>query len=184
MADHFKETEERMEKTVSVYVEDLKTVRAGRANPAILEKVTVDYYGQNTPLNQVANISVPEPRLLAIQPWDASLIAEIEKAILRADLGLNPSNDGKIVRVSIPMLTEERRVELTKVVRQMGENSKVAVRNIRRDTIDEIKKQEKAKEISEDERKVAEEKVQEITDKFIKNIDVVTKAKEEELMEI
>ncbi|NLY21555.1 MAG: ribosome recycling factor [Tissierellia bacterium] len=180
----YREIEDRMKKTVDVYIDDLKSVRAGRANPSLLDKVTVDYYGQTTPLNQVANISTPEPRLIAIQPWDASLISEIEKSILRSDLGLNPSNDGKIIRVIIPALTEERRVELTKVVRQMGESSKVAIRNIRRDAIDLVKKKEKDKEMSEDERAKAEVKVQEITDKFIGNVDDVTKKKEEELMEI
>ena len=180
----YREIEDRMKKTVDVYIDDLKSVRAGRANPSLLDKVTVDYYGQTTPLNQVSNISTPEPRLIAIQPWDSRLISEIEKSILRSDLGLNPSNDGKIIRVIIPALTEERRVELTKVVRQMGESSKVAIRNIRRDAIDLVKKKEKDKEISEDERAKAEVKVQEITDKFIGNVDDVTKKKEEELMEI
>lgn len=182
--DIHKESEEKMSKTVSVYKEDLQGIRAGRANPALLDKIAVDYYGQMTPLNQVASVSAPEPRLLAIQPWDSKLIPVIEKEIQKSDLGINPSNDGKIIRLQIPQLTEERRVELTKVVRKNGENSKIAIRNIRRDSIDRIKKMEKSKELTEDEQKQAEIEMQKITDKFIDEIDLVTKNKEEELMEI
>ncbi len=180
----FKDLESRMNKTISVYKEDLQTIRAGRANPQLLDRITVEYYGQMTPLNQVSSISAPEPRLLTIQPWDSSLIPVIEKEILRSDLGINPSNDGKIIRLAIPQLTEERRIELTKLVRKNGENAKIAIRNIRRDGIDEVRKMEKNKELTEDEKKQAEDEIQKITDKFIKEIDSITEKKEEELMEI
>lgn len=184
MFDYKREAENKMKKSIEVLKDDLLSIRAGRANPALLDKITVEYYGQVTPLNQVAGISAPEARLLVVQPWDQSLIPVIEKEILKSDLGLNPSNDGKVVRLIIPQLTEERRRDLTKIVKKNGEDTKVAIRNIRRVAIDEVKKLEKDKEISEDERKVAEEKVQELTDKYIKEVDVVTKAKEDELMEI
>lgn len=184
MLDYKREAEDKMKKTIEVLREDLKSIRAGRANPSLLEKITVDYYGQSTPLNQVAGISAPEPRLLVVQPWDASLIPAIEKEILKSDLGLNPSNDGKVVRLIIPQLTEERRRDLAKVVKKNAEDSKVAVRNIRRLAIDEVKKLEKNKEISEDDLKVAEDDIQELTDKYVKEIDQVAKAKEDELMEI
>ena len=180
----YKEMEEKMKKTVSVYKEELQSIRAGRANPQLLDKITVDYYGQLTPLKQVASVSAPEPRLLAIQPWDTKLIPVIEKEIQKSDLGINPSNDGKIIRLAIPILTEERRVDLTKLVKKNGENSKIAIRNIRRDSIDQVKKMEKNKELTEDERKQAEDEIQKITDKFVEEIDSVTKNKEEELMEI
>lgn len=176
--------EEKMKTSIAVYTEDLKTVRAGRANPAILDKITVEYYGQPTPLNQVAGISVPEARLIAIQPWDASVLEEIEKAIIKADIGLNPANDGKVIRLAIPALTTERRKELTKQVSGMGENTKVAIRNIRRDAMDQVKKDEKAGDISEDEKRTIEEDIQKLTDKYIEEIDKITKAKEEEIMEI
>ncbi|ERT65148.1 MULTISPECIES: ribosome recycling factor [Peptoniphilus] len=184
MFDYKREAEDKMKKSIEVLKDDLLSIRAGRANPALLDKITVEYYGQVTPLNQVAGISAPEARLLVVQPWDQSLIPVIEKEILKSDLGLNPSNDGKVVRLIIPQLTEERRRDLTKIVKKNGEDTKVAIRNIRRVAIDEVKKLEKDKEISEDERKVAEDKVQELTDKYIKEVDVVTKAKEDELMEI
>ncbi|WP_138159049.1 ribosome recycling factor [Peptoniphilus catoniae] len=184
IADIKKDAEKRMVKTISVYKEDLQSIRAGRANPTLLDKITIDYYGQQTPINQASSISAPEPRLLVIQPWDVNLIPQIEKSILKSDLGLNPSNDGKLIRLVIPQLTEERRTELTKVVKKNGENAKVALRNIRREAIDEIKKLEKAKEISEDDRKVAEDDIQKITDKHINLVDEATKIKEEELMEI
>ena len=149
-----------------------------------MDKISVDYYGQLTPLKQVASVSAPEPRLLAIQPWDPSLISVIEKEIQKSDLGINPSNDGKIIRLAIPQLTEERRIDLTKLVRKNAENSKVAIRNIRRDSIDQVKKMEKNKELTEDEKKQAEDEIQKITDKYIEAIDSVTSNKEEELMEI
>ena len=182
--DIHKETEEKMKKSINVYKEELQGIRAGRAHPSILDNIEVDYYGTSTPLKQVASISAPEPRLLVIQPWDANLIPVIEKEILKSDLGLNPSNDGKLIRLPIPMLTEERRKELVKVVRKSQENAKVAIRNTRREANDEIKKMEKNKELSEDERRQSEEKIQEITDKYIEEIDLITKQKEEELMEI
>lgn len=180
----YKETEEKMKKTINSCRDELLSIRAGRANPSLLDRITVDYYGAQTPLNQIANISAPEPRMIVIQPWDASAVQEIEKAILKSELGLNPSNDGKIIRLSIPQLTEERRLELTKVVKKAGENSKVAIRNQRRDANDTIKKMLKANEITEDESKQAEEKVQEITDKFVKDIDVLIEEKEKEMMEV
>lgn len=179
-----RESEKRMKKAISVYKEDLQTIRAGRANPALLDKINVDYYGQMTPIKQAATVSAPEPRLLVIQPWDVNLIPDIEKAILKSDLGLNPSNDGKLIRLQIPQLTEERRKDLTKLVRKNGESSKVVIRNIRRDGIDVIKKMEKDKELTEDEKKQAEDKMQKITDKYTNEIDLITKSKEEELLEI
>ncbi len=178
------ELKEKLQKTVDVYERELQSIRAGRANPSLLDRIQVSAYGQMTPLNQVAGISVPEARQLLIQPWDANLIPDIEKAILASDLGLNPSNDGKIVRLIIPQLTEERRKELIKVVGKDEENAKVAVRNLRRDALDQFKKLEKNKEISEDELKSYEEKVQEVIDEYIKKLEAVTAAKEEELLEI
>lgn len=182
--DIHKESEDRMKKTIEVYKDELKGIRAGRANPALLDQITVDYYGTQTPLKQVSNVSAPEPRLLVIQPWDVNLIPTIEKAILKSDLGLNPSNDGKIIRLPIPSLTEERRKELVKLVRKGCENAKVSIRNIRRDAIDAIKKMEKNKELSEDDRKIAENDTQKITDNYIKMIDELTSKKEEELLEV
>lgn len=180
----YKEAEDKMQKTVSVYREDLQSIRAGRANPALLDKISVDYYGQMSPLKQIGSVSAPEPRMLVIQPWDAKLIPAIEKEILKSDLGLNPTNDGKIIRLMVPALTEERRKELSKVVKKNGENAKVAVRNIRRDLNEQLKKMEKNKEISEDDRKLAEAEIQKITDKYIVELDSITKKKEDELMEI
>ncbi len=182
--DVYKEATSKMEKTISVYKEELQSIRAGRANPALLDRINVDYYGQITPLKQISSISSPEPRLLVIQPWDATLIPIIEKEILKSDLGLNPSNDGKLIRLIIPQLTEERRRDLTKVVRKNCENAKVAIRNTRREAIDKIKKLEKSKDLSEDDRKLAEEEMQKITDKHTAVIDEITAKKEEELMEI
>ncbi len=182
--DVHKEAASKMDKTISVYKEELAAIRAGRANPALLDRINVDYYGQITPLKQVGSVSAPEPRLLVIQPWDAKLIPVIEKEIMKSDLGLNPSNDGKLIRLVIPQLTEERRRDLIKVVKKNSENAKVAIRNTRRDAIDKIKKMEKDKELTEDDRKQAEDHMQEITDKHISMIDEVTAKKEEELMEI
>lgn len=182
--DIHKETEEKMKRSINIYREDLQGIRAGRANPVLLDKISVDYYGTNTPLKQVASVSAPEPRLLVVQPWDSSLVPVIEKEILKSDLGLNPSNDGKLIRLPIPMLTEERRKELVKVVGKAQENAKVAIRNTRREANDFIKKMEKDKELSEDERKSAEEEVQKITDRYIEEVDKITREKEEELMEI
>ena len=167
------ELERKMSKSIESYETELTTVRAGRANPTILDQFTVDYYGTETPIKQVASISVPEARLLVIQPWDASLITPIEKVLLASNLGITPSNDG-----------EDRRKELVKVVKGYGENSKIAIRNLRRDGLDKLKKLEKDKEISEDELRQAEEEVQKVTDKFIRKVEDITKLKEKELMEI
>ena len=178
------ELERKMSKSIESYETELTTVRAGRANPTILDQITVDYYGTETPIKQVASISVPEARLLVIQPWDVSLITPIEKVLLASNLGITPSNDGKVIRLPFPALTEDRRKELVKVVKGYGENSKIAIRNLRRDGLDKLKKLEKDKEISEDELRQAEEEVQKVTDKFIKKVEDITKLKEKELMEI
>ena len=159
--------EEKMMKTVSVYEENLAEIRAGRANPAILNKITIDYYGTPTPINQVAGISVPEARLIVIQPWDGSILKEIEKEILKSDIGINPSNDGKVIRLAFPELNEERRKEIVKDIRKMAEEAKVAIRSIRRDAIDEAKAMQKNSEISEDELKGAEDSIQKLTDKYV-----------------
>lgn len=182
--DIYKETEKRMQKTIDSYQEELKSIRAGRANPALLDQISVDCYGTTTPLKQIASVSAPEARLLVVQPWDANLIPEIEKEILKSDLGLNPSNDGKLIRLPIPALTEERRRELVKLVGKNAEDAKIAIRNIRRDSNNVIKQMERDKELSEDERKLAEERIQDITDKYIEKVDEATAQKEEELMEI
>ena len=182
--DVHKETEVKMRKTCNVDQEELSSIRAGRANPALLDKIIVEYYGVMTPLNQIAGVSAPEPRLLVIQPWDANTIAHIEKAILKSDLGLNPSNDGKLIRLPIPQLTEERRKDMVKVVRKNAENAKIAIRNSRREANDILKKKEKTKDLSEDERIMAEEKIQELTDKYIEEIDKLTEKKEVDLMEV
>ena len=179
-----KNLEEKSKKSISVLKEDLNTVRAGRANPSLLDKVMVDYYGSPTPLKNLANIAVPDPRTLLITPFDPKSISEIEKGINVANIGINPSNDGKCVRLVIPQVTEERRKELTKTVKKMGEDSKIAIRNIRRDANDELKKREKAHEITEDELKKALEDVQKATDKTIKEIDEIVAAKEIEIMEV
>ena len=174
----------KMEKTIEVMKHEFNTIRAGRANVAVLDKITVDYYGAPTPIQQIASVSTPEPRMLAIQPWDASALKLIEKAILASDLGINPTNDGKIVRLLFPQLTEERRRDLTKEVKHMAENGKVAVRNIRRDAIDHFKKAQKASEITEDELKLLEKEMQDLTDKYVKEVDVESAKKEKELMEL
>ena len=179
-----KHLEERSKKTISVLKEDLNTVRAGRANPALLDKVMVDYYGSPTPLKNLSNISVPDPRTLLISPFDPKSIHEIEKAINLANIGINPSNDGKCVRLVIPQVTEERRKEITKTVKKMGEDSKVAIRNLRRDANDELKKLEKSHEITEDDLKKALDDIQKTTDKTIKEIDDVIALKEKEIMEV
>ncbi|WP_066173094.1 ribosome recycling factor [Bacillus marinisedimentorum] len=179
-----KQAAERMDKAVQAYDRELATVRAGRANPALLDKVQVEYYGMPTPLNQLATISVPEARLLVVQPFDKSSIGDIERAIQKADLGLSPSNDGSVLRISIPALTEERRKELVKLVKKYAEEAKVAVRNIRRDANDELKKLEKDGEMTEDELRGFTEDIQKHTDDHIAEIDKHTKAKEEEIMEV
>ncbi len=175
---------EKTAKTISVLKEELNTVRAGRANPALLDKISVNYYGTPTPLKNMSNISVPDPRTLLIAPFDAKMIGEIEKAINAANIGITPSNDGKAIRLNIPQVTEERRKELTKTVKKMGEEAKVALRNIRRDMNDELKKQEKAGELTEDDLKRELDSIQKATDKAIKEIDDICVAKEKEILEI
>ena len=179
-----KEFDAKMQKTVDVVKSDFASVRAGRANAAVLDKITVDYYGVPTPLNQVGGISSPDPRSLVIQPWDAKLLKAIEKAIQTSDLGINPQNDGKVIRLAFPQLTEERRKELTKQVRKYGEAGKVAIRNIRRDAMDKFKSMEKKSEITEDDRKELEKELQDLTDKRCKQIDELTEKKEAELMAV
>lgn len=175
---------EKMGKSCAVYQRDMQTLRAGRANPQLLDRITVDYYGTPTPINQVGNVSSPEPRMLVISPWESSMIKEIEKAIQKSDLGLNPSNDGKIIRLVFPELNEERRKELTKVARKGAEEAKVAIRAIRRDAIEQIKKLKKDSVITEDDQRKGEEEAQKLTDKAIKDVDAVCAAKEKEIMEI
>ncbi|HZG61061.1 MAG TPA: ribosome recycling factor [Anoxybacillus sp.] len=175
---------EKMDKAIQAFSRELATVRAGKASPSLLEKVMVDYYGVPTPIIQLAGISVPEPRLLVIQPYDKSILKDIEKAILASDLGLTPSNDGSVIRITIPPLTEERRRELVKLVKKYAEEAKVAVRNVRRDANDELKKLEKNGEITEDELRGYTDDVQKITDEHIAKIDAITKEKEKEVMEV
>ena len=175
--------QEKMEKTISVFSEKLSEVRAGRANPAILNKVKIDYYGTPTPINQVAGVSVPEARLIVIQPWDISVLKEIEKAINMSDLGINPTNDGKVIRLVFPELTEERRKDLVKEVKKKGEAAKVAVRNIRRDANDMLKKLGKT-DVSEDEIAELEDSVQKMTDKFIKKVDEAVEVKSKEILTV
>ena len=180
----YKVYEDKMQKTIDSLISEFGTIRAGRASASVLDKVTVDYYGTQTPLNQVGSISVPEPRMLVVQPWDPSLLKAIEKAIQTSDLGINPQNDGRVIRLAFPQLTEERRKDLTKQVRKYGEEGKVAVRNIRRDAMDEIKKQTKKSEITEDDQKLLEKELQDVTDKRCKDIDELTAKKEKELMAV
>ena len=174
----------KMNATIESYQKELASIRAGRANAALLDRINVEYYGAPTPLNQMASISVPEPRLLVIQPYDKTIITEIEKAILRSDLGITPSNDGSLIRIAVPALTEERRKELVKNIKKVSEDAKVSVRNVRRDSNDELKKLEKSSEITEDELRTFTDDVQKITDDFIKQIDEITKQKENEIMEV
>lgn len=176
--------EEKMQKTISVFEESLAEIRAGRANPAILNKVKVNYYGVETPISQVAGISVPEARLIVIQPWDLSILKEIEKAILVADIGINPNNDGKVIRLAFPELNEQRRKEIVKEIKKIAEDTKVSIRSIRREGIDEAKKLQKESLITEDELKMAEDKIQKMTDKKVEEIDVKLGAKEKEVMSI
>ncbi len=184
MDDKLQQYDDKMQKSLNNLSEEFGTIRAGRANPHILDKITVDYYGAPTGLQQVANISVPEPRMIQIQPWDASLVREIEKAILVSDIGLNPTNDGKVIRLVFPELTEDRRKDLAKDVKKKGENAKVAVRNIRRDAIDSIKKMSKDADVSEDQIKDLEDKVQKMTDKYIAQVDKAIEAKTTEIMTV
>ncbi|MCG8483087.1 MAG: ribosome recycling factor [Clostridia bacterium] len=175
---------EKMRKTVDVLVDNLKGVRAGRANPSLLDKVLVDYYGSPTPLMQLANISAPEPRLLLIQPFDPSAITDIEKAITQSELGINPANDGKVIRLAVPQLTEERRKELTKLVKKMGEEAKVALRNERRHANDDLKKLEKNGELTQDDLKAALEEVQNMINKQVQEVDGIISSKEKEILEV
>ena len=176
--------DERMKKTIEVVKSNFAAVRAGRANAGVLDRITVEYYGAPTPLNQVANVGSPDPRTLTIQPYDMSLLKAIEKAIQTSDLGINPQNDGRVIRLAFPQLTEERRKELTKQVRKYGEEGKVALRNIRRDAMDDIKKKTKKSELTEDDQKKLEKELQELTDKRCKDIDDLTAKKEKELMAV
>ena len=184
MAGNLNIYEEKMKKTISVLESEMKAVRAGRANPAILDKVTVEYYGAPSPLTQIANVSVPDARSILIQPWDASILADIEKAILKSDIGITPNNDGKAVRLNFPPLTEERRKELVKGIRKRGEDSKVAIRSIRRDAIEDAKAQKKNGEITEDDVKNIEKDIQKLTDNYIKEIDDIIAFKEKEILEV
>jgi ribosome recycling factor len=184
MDDKLQVFEEKMQKSYNNLLDEFATIRAGRANPHILDKIMVDYYGVPTALQQVANISVPEPRMIQIQPWEASLVKEIERAILVSELGLNPTNDGKVIRLVFPELTEDRRKELAKDVKKKGENAKVAVRNIRRDANDSFKKYGKEADVSEDEVKELETQVQKLTDKYIADIDKAVEHKTQEVMTV
>ena len=180
----YSKIEEKMSKTISVYQENLAEIRAGRANPAVLNKIKIDYYGTQTPINQIASVSVPEARLIVIQPWDASILKEVEKAILASDLGINPNNDGKVIRLNFPELNEERRKEIVKDIRKMCEEAKVAIRSIRREGLDEFKAMQKNSEITEDELKMAEDNIQKITDKNVGEIEKLTEAKEKDIMTV
>ena len=184
LKDEYKVFEDKMKKSIDSVAADFAAVRAGRANAAVLDKITVEYYGTPTPLNQVAAISSPDPRSLMIQPWDGTLLKAIEKAIQASDLGINPQNDGRVIRLAFPQLTEERRKELTKQVRKYGEAGKVAIRNIRRDAMEKFKAMEKKSEITEDDRKDYEKELQDITEKRCKQIDELTAKKESELMAV
>ncbi len=184
MREEVKKCEDKMKKTVNALLDELSVIRAGRANPNVLNRITVDYYGQPTPIQQVGNISVPEARILQIQPWDTSILKAIEKAINESDLGINPSNDGKMIRLIFPEVTEERRKTLTKEVKKKGENSKVAIRNIRRETLDLLKKLQKNNEISEDEYNTLEKDIQKLTDKFVDEVDKCTDNKNKEILSV
>ena len=176
--------EERMKKSISVFEENLTEVRAGRANPAILNKINIEYYGVPTPINQVAGISVPEARTIVIQPWDISILKEIEKSILASDIGLNPNNDGKVIRLTFPELTEERRKELVKDIKKLAEDCRVSIRSIRRDGMDNVKSEFKNSEISEDEKSDLEDEIQKLTDKFVAEVDKILGNKEKEILNI
>ncbi|MDF2820690.1 MAG: ribosome recycling factor [Clostridiales bacterium] len=184
MSENLKQFEDKMNKSIDALAEEFTSIRAGRANPHILDKLKVDYYGTPSSLQQVANVSVPEPRMIQIQPWESSLIKLIEKAILQSDLGLNPTNDGKAIRIMFPELTEERRKDLVKDIKKKGEAAKVAIRNIRRDANDLFKKQNKASEVTEDELKTLEEKSQKLTDKAIADIDKMIDVKSKEILTV
>jgi ribosome recycling factor len=182
--DIFKDLESRMEKAIATFREELSRVRTGRAALSLLDSVKVDYYGNPSPLNHVANLAVPDNRMITIQPWDVKMLPEIERAIIKSDLGLTPQNDGKIIRLPIPPLNEERRKDLVKLVKKMAEEHRVAVRNVRRDGIEKLQKQEKEKIITEDQKHTMQKKVQDLTDSHIKKVDEVLAAKEKEIMEV
>ena len=184
MNERIKKAEEKMNKSVARLENEFASVRAGRANPAVLDKALVDYYGAPTPINQMANISVPEPRMLAIQPWDKSAMPQIEKAIMKSDIGITPTSDGTVIRLVMPQLTQENRKDLVKRIKKKGEDAKVSVRNIRRDGNDDLKGLEKSKDITEDESKGAQDDIQKMTDKFIAEIDKVIDNKEKEIMTV
>ena len=184
MRQELKQFEEKMNKAITFYTNDINTIRAGRANPAVLDKVQVEYYGVPSPLNQVGTVSVPEPTMIVIQPWDATLLAEIEKAINKADIGIAPQNDGKVIRLNFPPLTEERRKELAKGLSKNSEDAKVNVRGVRRDAMDFFKKAQKNSEITEDDLKSIEDEIQKLTDSKIKEIETIGAAKEKEIMSI
>ena len=184
MAAKYPEVSGKMDKTINVYSEDLQAVRAGRANPAILDKIMVDYYGTQTPIPQLGKVSVPEARTLLIQPWDINAVKEVEKAILKSELGINPNNDGKTIRLTFPPLTEERRKEIVKDIHKRSEEAKVAIRSIRRDAIENYKSQKKNGEITEDDLKEIEKDIQNITDSYIKDIDAMLVKKEKEILEV
>ena len=184
MQEHLKLYEDNMEKSLDVLLDEYASIRAVRANPHVLDRLRIDYYGTPTPIQQVGNVTVPEARMIVIQPWEKSLLKEIEKAILVSDLGINPTNDGNVIRLVFPELTEERRKDLAKDVKKKGEGAKVAIRNIRRDAMDSIKKMEKAGDISEDDLKQGEEKIQKITDKMIEKVDKAIETKTKEIMTV
>ena len=184
MQEHLKLYEDKMEKSLDVLLDEYASIRAGRANPHVLDRLRIDFYGTPTPIQQVGNVTVPEARMIVIQPWEKSLLKEIEKAILVSDLGINPTNDGNVIRLVFPELTEERRKDLAKDVKKKGEGAKVAIRNIRRDAMDSIKKMEKAGDISEDDLKQGEEKIQKITDKMIEKVDKAIETKTKEIMTV
>ncbi|NLX64422.1 MAG: ribosome recycling factor [Clostridiaceae bacterium] len=184
MVKNYDEFTRKMEKSINFLKDELATIRAGRANPRLLEKIFVNYYGTPTPITQLANVQVPEARQITIQPWDGNILNDIVKAIQASDLGINPNNDGKVIRLVFPPLTEERRIELTKEVKKLGENNKVAIRQIRRDAVESFKKKEKAKEITEDELKIAEKDIQKFTDEYIEKVDKIVEAKIKEIMEV
>ena len=181
---NYPEIEARMEKKIASYSDQLKTIRAGRANPSVLDKVRIDYYGSPTPINQIGSVSAPEPRLLVIQPWDATILKEVEKAINKSDIGIAPQNDGKVIRLNFPPLTEERRKELVKMVKKYSEEVKVQIRNVRRDSMEDFKVQKKKGEITEDDLSETEQEIQKLTDKYIKKIDEIDAAKEKEIIEV
>jgi len=184
MSEHTKPYEDRMKKTVSVLEEEFSTIRVGRANPRVLDRLTVNYYGSEVPISQVGNITVPEPRLLMIAPWESAMLKEVEKAIQASDLGLNPTNDGKVIRLSFPELTEDRRKQLTKDVKKKGEDAKVAIRNLRREAMDAFKKAEKKSDLTEDDVKDLEKEIQDLTDKYITELDKRVDGKNKEIMTV